>query len=186
MMNLFMNDNQRGLFFLFNEEPLKCRCSRIIGFGDLLKVVRFFNGQHQKEIILCSFCHPKKGDNTVLASCVEEREARLVEVIPTGCTFIPPAQPMLKDSTSTVQAAYSNSRINAETTTTTTIDRTILAHRESWEGAQIGDPEIMRKIEKKDRNLKTSEIGGFLTSLQNMKPTIIHTKRKLLEADSHG
>lgn len=181
-LNLYFNPKEQ-VYYFFDDGSRTCdNCFKPFADFVLVKVVwdRLGSGVQY----FCTACKDKFQDN-VKATFVERFVGVLTDHISRGCEIVLITKPSLTDSTNIMVFDVDKLQDGK------TMDKTVFANRESWEGSSVGSLEYQDEGEltglafieeqKYINPITDKELDVLLLEHKNSIPMIEYEKQKLLE-----
>lgn len=149
------------------------KCRKLIGFDDSVIIQRSFSKKSYSKHYYCSVCikhHTKRQYD-------EFKATKISPEVPSYSIIVPEYAPSLSSCRNESVFSMATKQDGADV-----VDRTVLAGKESWDGAQIGS-ESAARLKELDKPFKQTKNGGlaYLRRLSESSPAIDHKRRKRLK-----
>lgn len=185
--NLWYRAEDKAYYYVSNDDTCDiCDNKLVVDCVWVREVGKNFDRLH----IFCKSC-ASKTENDKLVLYDEKNYAIITSFIPPNSILVLRERISLK-STKDFDASFTNRNISnfdikeIDKMGGVTVDKTVYAGRESWEGASIGRDDIIAELEQKDKkSLSVDEGLAFLDSIASAKLVIEGEEVKRLEGDKN-
>lgn len=175
MQNLFIDKTTSRYYF--NELNKKCSIclKKIIDVSNIIYIRNVWSKKHHELLYYCRNCATKKAENESYVYLYKDMIHAILETeLPLSCVLVLNLPPQLSPSKDTDVFSLAITNREGEQT----ISKTKYALKETFEGAKIGNEEIYKICEKKDKVLSTDKGLDFLSELGNAEAILPETIKK--------
>lgn len=174
MMNLFFDKN-RNMYFYNDITKICHQCMReIADISNTIFICNLWSKKQHDILYYCRVCALRKKEEVWVYIYKDLLPATLTDKIPMSCVPVLNIPPSL--SYSRVDDIFSLAITNREGEKI--VNKTKLALKQSFEGAQIGKEDILEICEQKDKELSTKKGFNYLNMISNSEAILPETEKK--------